>query len=219
MHWFAGAAALALGAASSAQHSDVDVAAEKGALIVEPSAEGGWAFEGELGEFPFPANQGAEPGFEADAGALAPGDDLGFNVVNSLLYWDGAAFAPVPIGHSMDISLLLVGSVTADGASAAQPGFIFAEADADGRLHQDLTFTLNGPGAPDSLAIGAYGLWLEAFSPQYGASNDFIVLLNYGLGEEEFEAGVEAAAALVPEPGAGVLALLGVGALLRRRGR
>lgn len=207
---------LGINAAALARHSDIEVRVENGLLTVAPSSEGGFAFEGHLGEAPFPANQGDEPGFEADPGALSPGDDLGFHVVNSLLYWDGAGFGAVPAGHQVTISLFLAGSTTVDGASGAQPGFLFAQADGAGALHQDLTFTLDGPGAPDSLAPGAYGLWLEAASPQHGSSNDFIIMLNYGLDDAKFESGVEAAAALFPEPGTGLLALIGVLVLARR---
>lgn len=202
---------------AQAQHSDVEIVVENGALAVEPSAEGLFAFEGDLGVFPFPANVGEQPGFEADPGVFNPGDSLAFNVVTNLLYWNGAAFAAVPGGHDMSISNI-VESVSVGAASGPQAGFEIGVADAGGGLHEDLTFTLNGPGAPDGLTIGAYGLWLALSSPQYDASNEFIILLNYGLGEDEFEAGVQAAGALVPEPAtAALLAALAAALMSRRR--
>ncbi len=51
----------------------------------------------------------------------------------------------------------------------AGPGFVFGEADSAGDFHEDMLFTLNGSGAPDGLAPGAYGLWLTLTSPDYAA--------------------------------------------------
>lgn len=203
---------LSAAAPALAQHSDIEFGVEAGALAVEASSEGFFVFEGEFGEAPNPPNQIGEPGFESEGG-LMPGDRVGFNVVQSLLYWDGAAFAPAPVGHSVNISLFPLGSVD---VGPAGPGFVFGEADGAGEFHEDMLFTLNGPGAPDALTPGAYGLWLTLSSPSYADSNEFIILLNYGLGAEEFEAGVEAASYLVPEPASGLLLAIG---LLACRGR
>ncbi len=196
------------------EHSDIEVAIEGGSLVVEPSPEG-FVFEGEFGEGVNPGNFAAEPGFEVDDGLMQPGDALGFNIAEDLLYWNGTSFAPVPGGQSLSITKSIF-SATLDGAGDAGPGFVFANADAGGGIHEDLDFTLLGPGAPDSLVPGAYGLWLELTSPQYGTSNEFIIMLNYQLDETAFEAGVEAAAALVPEPGSLLLLTAGLLALRRR---
>lgn len=206
----AGAAACA--AAAFAQHADVEFGVENGGLVVAPSPQGWFVFEGTFGEAPLALNQAGEPGFESEGG-LNPGDRIGFSVVQSLLYWNGAAFAMPPGGHSVNVSLFPVGSID---VGSAGPGFVFGEADAAGDFHEDLLFTLNGPGAPDGLTAGAYGIWMTLTSPNYSASNEFIVLLNYGLDDESFEAGVEAAAALVPEPSA-ALALVAVGIVAARR--
>ena len=70
---------------------------------------------------------------------------------------------------------------------------------------------------PGGLTIGAYGLWLQLTSPSYASSNEFIILLNYGLDVAAFEAGVEAADALIPEPTSALLLALCALFGLRRR--
>lgn len=203
-------------ASALAQHSDIEVVVESGALEVEMSDEGIFVFEGEFSEDLNPANFVAEPGFEVDDGMMQPGDDLAFEIVHDLLYWDGAQFGSVPAGHSLEIAKSIF-STTLDGSGDAGSGFVFGEADAGGGLHEDMDFTLGGPGAPGGLTPGAYGLWMRLTSPQYDTSNEFIIMLNYQLDAEDFEAGVDAAAAFVPEPVSGLGLLLGFGMLSRRR--
>lgn len=187
-----------------AQHSDIEITAVDGRLVVEPSEEG-YVFEGELGET-FP-NFGTEPGFEAEDGQLQAGDELGFNLLASLLYWDGGQFTAPPNDEQLAISKAALTTLV-NSTSGAQAGFHFAVADGEGGLHEDLEFQLARPDANPDTAIGAYGLWLELTSPRYESSQSFIILLNNGLGEEEFESGVAAAARLVPEPGSWALAAL-----------
>jgi len=189
-----------------AQHSDIEVAAIDGKLVVEPGEEG-YVFEGELGET-FP-NFGTEPGFEAEDGQLQAGDELGFNLLAGLLYWDGGQFAAPPNAEQITISKAARATLVTPN-SGAQNGFHFAAADDEGGLHEDLEFLLSRPDANPDTAIGAYGLWLELASPRYESSNGFIILLNNGLAEEQFEAGVAAAAKLVPEPASWALAALGL---------
>ena len=204
--------------AAFAQHTDIEVTALNGRLIVAPSAEG-YVFEGDLGET-IP-NFGNEPGFEAEDGELQPNTELGFNLLSSLLYWDGTQFTNPANNEQIAISKATFSTLVTP-TSGAQPGFIFGEADDEGGFHEDLEFLLSRPDSDPNTAVGAYGLWLEIDSPQYETSNGFIILLNHGLGEDDFEAGVAAAAQLVPEPASqGLLATSALfalaGALLRRR--
>lgn len=200
-------AALCFANLALAQHSDIEVTAVDGKLIVAPTVEG-YVFEGELGET-IP-NFGNEPGFEAEDGELQPGDQLGFNLLGSLLYWDGVQFTTPPHDEQLAISKATFTTLVTP-TSGAQPGFIFGTADDEGGLHEDLEFLLSRPDADPNTAIGAYGLCLELASPQYESSHGFIILLNNGLDEEHFEAGVAAAARFVPEPAS--IGLLIAGAL------
>jgi hypothetical protein len=208
-------ALLTSAALAEEPHSDVEIVVESGALVVEPTAEGLHVYEGTFGEGLDPANFAAEPGFDAEIGVLNPGDDLAFNILDNLIYWDGASFAAVPAGHSLDLSLAIFNR-NVSASSGFQAGFGLGVAEADGSLHQDIAFTLQGPGAPDALAIGAYGVLLEMTSSQYASSNPFVILLNYGLDDASYEAGVDAAQAFVPEP-TSLLLLAAAGVLAIRR--
>jgi len=206
---------------ATAQHDHADVEFHPAGvnLVVPPMDHEGeeyFVFPGVFGhEATDPPNFTDHPGF---AGAGFNEDDLiGFNVVQELLYWDGAALAPTPADHSVMIENI-ISDVTVTGDSAPQTGFIFAEADGAGDVHQHIDFTLHGPGEPDGLTPGAYGLWLELTSPEYDVSNDFVIMLNYGLDHEEFEAGVHYVGEhVVPEPGG--LALLAALMLVTTRRR
>lgn len=210
-----------LPSAALAHEGDVEVETSGSALLVPPTPEGFLVYEGEFGIPGFAANQSDEPGYAAEE-TLAPGTVLGFNVVSDLLYWDGAQLAAIPAGHSLTVThpsgLPALGEITLDGSADAQPGFNFATADGLGALDEHTLFTLNGPGAPDGLAPGAYGLWLELTSPTYATSNSYIILLNYGLDEADFEAGVDYIGTnIIPEPASALLlGLLGLAALRRR---
>jgi hypothetical protein len=200
-------------------HADVEFHPDGGNLVVPPMNHEGellYVFPGHFGEEVLdPANFTDHPGFAGED--LAAGDTFGFNVVRELLYWDGAALAPAPTEHGIAIRNV-INTVTVAGDSAFQSGFTFAEADADGDVHQHVNFTLHGPGEPDALVPGGYGLWLELTSPRYGASNGFVIMLNYGLDEEAFEAGVHYVGEhVIPEPSA--LALFGALALFAARRR
>jgi hypothetical protein len=213
---FVAACVLCVADVAFAQHSDIEVTAFNGKLIVAPSAEG-YVFEGELGET-IP-NFGAEPGFEAEDGELQPNTELSFNLLSSLLYWDGTQFTTPANNEQLAISKATFTTLVTP-TSGAQPGFIFGEADDEGGFHEDLEFLLSRPDSDPNTAVGAYGLWLEIDSPQYEASNGFILMLNNGLDEEHFEAGVAAAGQLVPEPASlGLLATSAVFALAMARRR
>lgn len=201
-------AALAVGAAALAHEGDVVVEVSGSGLYVPTTDEGFFVYEG---EFPFPGTLIDEPGFAAE-GTLQDGDLLGFNVQQALLYWDGAALASVPTDHNIALTHPsgnpALGQVIIDGSSGLQDGFNFAQADETGSLDEHLLIELGAPGAPE---IGAYGVWLRLTSPSYDESNDFVILLNYGLSPDEFEAGVEEIGSIVPEPSS--LLLLGLSAL------
>ena len=109
-------------------------------------------------------------------------------------------------------------TVTAD--SGFQEGFLIQRADNFGFIHEHLAFelgTLSG-GQP---AVGAYAIQQVLRSPQYAASDPFVIVFNNGLEIGAFvDAVADAHAMLVPEPGvATVMILAGLGVLSRRGGR
>ena len=167
-----------------------------------------------------------EPGFDSveaiedDLYPLSEGDEVGFNVLTSLLYWDGTQKTTPANDPELEISAGFSTVVTP--TSGPQAGFIFGTADATG-VHEHLDFTLT-PGSDagaGAAPVGAYGLWLELTSPQYESSDPFLIVINQGLGEDDFENGVDAMHDMgVPEPSTlGLLASSLVGVALTRRRR
>jgi|GEM_PF-3060447 len=205
-------------------HSDVEFAYVDGAIEVEAGDEG-FVFEGEFGEDAF-ANFASEPGIasEIEEGAgINAGNIIGFNVLDSLFYWDGSQVA-----SAGDATVTIAGAggsadVVVSGASGMQladfaaPANLLGQAADDGDFHVDPGFTIS-----DSAPAGGYGLILSLSSDDaagVGDSNPFGIFLNFGLEEEMFEAGVEAFGESVPEPSSFLLVVFGVAGLgvMRRK--
>ncbi|MEM9420325.1 MAG: PEP-CTERM sorting domain-containing protein [Planctomycetota bacterium] len=231
-----GAAALAavgLACSAHAQHADIEVFNDNGTLVVLD----GPLFEGNFGD------EGAafttiNPGFASepdevdDLGFLTipDGEEISFNVLKELFYWDGSSVAAVPTDHFVRLQQgsTLDLRVDIDGTTGFQTGYVFGEegeavnsmADPEpGGFHSHITYELlqgAGPAAGD--VAGAYGFVLELEGSTLDTSDRFGVLLNFGLEEDDFENGVSSFAAFIPEPTA--LAITGIGGLMllaRRR--
>jgi hypothetical protein len=152
------------------------------------------------------------PGFDSAAGLLGADEEIGFNVLGPLLFWNGTAMAAPQAG--LGLSLFWAGnsrSVTGTSGSVTN-GFSLGGATAlDGSFHEHFTFEI-----AENADLGAYGVLLEltpAGSSTFTNSDPFLLVFNRGLGAEEFEAGVGAMVQMtaVPEPSA--LALAGIGLL------
>lgn len=223
--------------AAFAQHThegDVEVEALSTGLYVPPvehmhdgETEFFFVYEGEFGGGLNPPNVIDEPGITGHEG-FGEGDTLGFNVKQSLLYWDGAQIAPAPADHSVEIlgptGNPALGQVIVDDSSGEQPGFTVGEAEFEAdenlwEIHTHPIFSLLGPAGfdPAGLTPGAYGIWLELTSNNHATSNEFVILLNYGLTEGQFEAGVEAIGEIVPEPSSALLLCAAAVLAFRRR--
>lgn len=207
-------------------HSDIEFTYRDGRIQIEPGAEG-FVFEGEFGVGSF-ANQASEPGFESESDeglGIGAQDVIGFNVLTELRYWNGTQFASpgsaaitVPgIGGSEDTVISPTTDVVL--ANFTIPRNLIGQADGDGNLHTDRTFLISD-GAP----AGGYGLTLSLATNAEGIndSRPFGIFLNFGqLDEAQFEAGVAAFAASVPEPRGlmpfALAALTGVAIRRRRR--
>jgi hypothetical protein len=171
------------------------------------------------------------PGF---SGALPQGLQYGFAVADKLWYHSGIVGDPVSTAPGNPF--LQVGAdpmfVVVSQTTGPQPGLTLAS-NLSGSLHVHTTFELfpqEFPSAPS----GVYGLVLQMTSPSFQSSDPFVIALtnnpDFSLTLEGVAYGEQAIreAALVapvPEPGAGVLAGLGLAAatvgygVRRRRGR
>ena len=164
-----------------------------------------------------------EPGFDSEIGTFNAGDDVGFNVTQALHYWNGTQLATALGDPPLMIDFFGQPTVNVDSSTAFDPGFNFptvASGD-NGVIHRHLDFSL-----PISAPDGAYGLVLQLDSPQYAASDEFLIVFNNNLSGAEFDAGVDAisqAAFAVPEPEAWALwaigaAMFALGFWWKRRG-
>ena len=219
--------ALAIAGSGTAlgQHSDIEFGYESGKIEVEFGPEGR-VFEGEFEADPNSVDlqTTSEPGFESEPpefGNLNDGDEIVYNVLGPLQYWNGASIAPVAAGTQIRIENIGIGvpDTVITGTSGVQPGVFstpnpalarnrIGAADSEGHFHSDLDWTLEPlPGSP---ATGAYAVLISLSTDASGItdSDRFFIVQNFGLSETAFEEGVEAFAAQIPEPA--TLALAGI---------
>ena len=186
-------------------------------------------FESEFSTLIGGVYRSTSPGFDSAPGLLVyseeePMEEIGFNVLGPLLYWDGTAMSTPQEGLGLHL-FWGVSTLNVTGASGSVTnGFSLGGAtDPNGEFHEHFTFEIAENAPP-----GAYGVLLE-LTPlglsTFTKSDPFLIVFNRGLGAEEFEAGVDAMVELtaVPEPSTVSLAALGVaglaGAAVRRRMR
>lgn len=181
----------------------------------------------DFGEDPADPFFAQDPGFNAAAGSGLPGgSQLRFNVLSSLLYWNGTgspAFTN-PASESLTFSFG-ANSRTVTGTSGAQSGFSLQTVNADGSVHRHLNSFLNGsdgnavPASIDGVeapaGVYALAMQLTSSSTAVTASEPFYLVFNNGLSEQLHDQAIDfVATTLVPEP-----ALLGSVALLPWAGR
>jgi hypothetical protein len=215
-------------------HSDIEFSYVDGKIDVEFGDEGA-VFEGEFPTEGVDRQFTTEPGFgsELEEGlGIGAGDQVVYNVLGNLMFWNDG-FKPVPDGVSLRVVNKPPAPIVPDTVitrdSGVQRGSFtpalnrIGEAESDGDFHSDLQFFLEPNGAPDPInpeIFGAYGVMLSLSTDAEGIadSDPFFLVLNMGLDEELYEEGVEAFAAVVPEPSGMVLGLLAAaGCVLSRR--
>lgn len=186
--------------ANVARAQDVDVvfSGASGALRITPGPDG-LVFNGPLGEtIPF---YGDEPGFISENNSLPGNTPVSFNVLASLLYWNGTQFTTVPAGENLEMFDATFGTPLIDitQSSGAQPGFVLHNTDPNGFIHNHPGRYLQTPGGDDP-AVGGYGTLLQLIVPGLTPSEPFIIMYNNGLDDASFHDGIVAAANYLPEP-------------------
>ncbi len=191
-----------------AQHSDVEVAIEGGAVEVHARVT-----EGKFGSELNPANTTDDPGFAPEGAedlnpttTFVAGQQLAFETVNlgssglNLWYWNGVgtpAFGASP--HDLNIARTGAGSIY---LSSGNGGFTMFAADSQGFFDEHLDYTLNA--SSPNAGVYVFGMRLSSpnASPAVAPSDPvFFVMASQGLDEVIHETAVDfITTSLVPEP-------------------
>ena len=187
----------------------------------------------DFGEDPYDPFNPSDPGVNQTAGVgnLPVGDPIRYNILSSLLYWDGNGPVNFVAPPEQTYMTLLVGSSlkTLTGTSGPQTGSLIQTIGDGGFVHKHFTTSLYAaPGAgniPDigdltyiEPTTGIYAFSMEltlTVSGKTYVSDPLWIVWNNGMSEEVHDA----AMAAVPEPASIVLLLAGGLAVFRRRYR
>ena len=214
---------VALSAARALADFDISPFFQNGQLIV-----GGLAHTGEriappisvfgydFGEDPYDPFNPSDPGVDQATGVgnLPPGGAVGYNILSSLLYWNGDGTVAFSTPGQAYINLTLGATTTLTGTSGPQAGSLIQVIGAGGVMHEHFTTSLYAaPGAgnvPDmgdptyiAPADGIYTFGMELTLTNGGtvhASNPFWVVWNNNLSEAQGGAAMNALANLVTRP-------------------
>jgi hypothetical protein len=172
----------------------------------------------------------SDPGVNQAAGVgnLPSGATLRYNILSSLLYWDGEGEVRFTQPPTSTIVTLLMGTnsrtLTAD--SGEQTGSLIQSVASDGSVHKHFTTSLwadaessNVPGCTGYIAPenGIYAFSLEltmAYNGTTYTSDPFWLVFNNGMSEDVHGAAMES---FVPEPMTLTLLAMGGMTMFRRR--
>lgn len=139
---------------------------------------------------------GTTPGFASLAGFLQPGEQIRFDIIRELLYWNGSQLAPAIPTMTIDQFANVV-TLSANDTNG-KPGLLLGGAGSNGTVHIHPTFEL-----PFSAPAGVYGLMLTvgpAGTATFEQSDPILVAFRRGAGSLNPNQGVAAMAALLPTP-------------------
>jgi hypothetical protein len=191
-------------------HSDIEATVIGGKLTVNeentaPIAFGtGYKiFEGDFGDLAGGPTGTDDPGFIASEGTFLSGEQLWYNALGTLSYWNGSNWGSAPGGTTLTIEEALGGSTLISSTGIMNSYGAVDAADATGGIHTHLDFSIS-----NASPAGAYMATLELTSRDaagnlpspYLDSDPFHIVFNRGLSGDAFEASVTALASPVPEP-------------------
>lgn len=211
-------------------HGDVEPSVIQGRLVVDESSSvpvafstGYKIFEGNLGDLYGGSLKTNDPGFVAASGTFLSGEQLWYQAIGKLDFWNGTRWVAAPDNISLKLEDALGSDTLITAAGVINPLGVIDAADNSGGIHRHLDFSVS-----DSNPAGSYLATLQLSSRDasgnlpspYLDSDPFHIVFNQGLSASAFEAST--IALTVPEPEtyamflAG-LALMGYTARRRRR--
>lgn len=136
------------------------------------------------------------PGFASLAGFLQPGEQIRFDIIRELLYWNGSQLAPaVP---TMTIYQFANSVTLSANDTNGKPGLLLGGANSIGEVHSHVDYEL-----PTTAPAGVYGLMLTvgpAGTATFEKSDPILVAFRRGATNLNPDQGVAAMAALLPTP-------------------
>lgn len=138
----------------------------------------------------------SNPGFASLAGFLQPGEQIRFDVVRELLYWNGTQLAPPVV--AMTISQFSNSITVGANDLAGKSGFVLGGPGVNGAIHIHPDFML-----PSTAPAGVYGLMLTvdgAGTATFTESDPILIAFRRGASGLNPDQGIAAMAALVPVP-------------------
>ena len=211
---------VALGARAFAQHGDVEFEYSNGMIDIMFGPEG-QVVEGDM------PTSGPLLGFINESGfasenseglGIGPNDLISYNVLDALLYHDGAGFMPTAASiFGDDQPIASVVEITASTTTGDGLGGLVGQAGSTGDFHVHLSWLLSS-GAVN----GAYGVLLDLETNALGINNSdpFYMVFNFGLDQTIFDGALDDFATIVPAPNTLAVAVAGgILVLIRRRRR
>ena len=214
---------LSLGQAQAQLHEgDVEMSVVSSQIVLNGHAAtqfgtGFKIFEGDFGDISGGPFRTDDPGYDSEPGTFVPGTFITYNTVGSLWHWNGGNWGLAGAERvRLDGNLGEESIFSGTGTSGDLTGLV-GVAGNGGVVHEHLDMLVSrvGGGIP---AIGSYMFQLYLTGTNLTASDTFLMVLNRGLSEDNFEMSVQALA--VPEPTTWLLWMGGlalIGAAARRR--
>jgi PEP-CTERM motif len=211
-------------------HGDVKPSVIQDRLVIDESnsvpvafATGYKIFEGNLGDLYGGSLKTNDPGFVAASGTFQSGEQLWYQAISKLDFWNGTSWVAAPDNISLKLEDALGSDTLITAAGVTNPLGVIDAADSSGGIHRHLDFSIS-----DSNPAGSYLATLQLTSRDasgnlpspYVDSDPFHIVFNQGLGASAFEASITALT--VPEPETYEMFLAGLalmGYMAKRRSR
>lgn len=197
-------------------HTDIEFSYLDGKIVIESQDARGLVFASNFPTSGIEQQFSTMPGYasETDVGmGVGAGDQIVYNVLDNLLYWDGETVTAPAAETRIRIRNNPPGSAQTmiTAISGPQPGSVeppinrIGKAGGTGDFHTDLQWFLepnNFPASPPPPEIGAYGVLLTLSTTASGVadSDPLMYIFNFGLNPSDFDRALDTLADILNEP-------------------